>query len=33
MAEIPSASQKVNQHGCDTEIEYVISGRQSAFDE
>jgi len=28
----PVPAKKVNQHRCDTEIEYVINGRQSAFD-
>jgi hypothetical protein len=29
----PVPAQKVNQRGCHTEVEYVIRGRQSAFDE
>jgi len=27
------ATMKRARHGCDTEIEYFVSGRQSAFDE
>jgi hypothetical protein len=26
-------AKELNQHGCDTEIEFLISGRSSAFDE